>query len=63
MCTPKEALFWPDNGHFFAIFKSLCLKKTSKYSHIEVVEKASFTKKNVLWKLRRTFSGSFWETD
>ena len=50
-------------GHFFVVLKNNVSQVTSKYPHFEVAEKASLTKKNIPWKLRRTLSGSVWDTD
>ena len=47
------------NGHSFPIFTSLYLKKMSKHPCNGGTQKASLTKKTILWKLRRTFSGGF----
>ena len=43
---------------FLSVFKSLYLKKTSKYPHFEVAEKTSLTKNNILRKLWRKFAHS-----
>ena len=54
VCGSRKSAVLTIYGHFRHY-----LKKTAKYSHFKVVEKLSLTKNNILWKLRKTFSGRF----
>ena len=48
---------------FFRYLQETLSQKIVQIPHFEVLGKASLLRKNTLSKLRRTFSGRFWDTD